>query len=36
MEEYIEFDEFYSGEDRQYARYVWLKFAAHIAEEQGV
>lgn len=30
------FDEFEEGEDRQYARYLWLKFAAMIAEEQGV
>lgn len=31
-----QFDEFPEGEQRQAARYNWLKFAAMIAEEQGV
>lgn len=31
-----QFDEFHTGEERQQARYNWLKFAALIAEEQGV
>ena len=31
-----EFSEFPYGEQRQAARYTWLKFAAMIAEEQGV
>lgn len=30
------FNEFKSGKERQAARYSWLKFAAMIAEEQGV
>ncbi len=30
------FDEFIPGAARQGARYAWLKFAALIAEEQGV
>jgi hypothetical protein len=30
------FDEFEYGPERQAARYAWLKFAAMIAEEQGV
>ena len=30
------FDEFPEGELRQAARYNWLKFAALIAEEEGV
>lgn len=33
---YGEFDEFPEGPERQAARYMWLKFAALIAEEQGV
>lgn len=31
-----EFNEFPRGTKRQAARYAWLKFAAMIAEEQGV
>ena len=31
-----QFSEFPEGEQRQAARYNWLKFAAMIAEEQGV
>jgi hypothetical protein len=31
-----EFTEFAEGEERQAVRYAWLKFAALIAEEQGV
>ena len=31
-----QFNEFPFGEQRQAARYSWLKFAAMIAEEQGV
>jgi hypothetical protein len=31
-----EFSEFAPGPERQAARYAWLKFAAMIAEEQGV
>jgi hypothetical protein len=30
------FDEFPPGPERQAVRYAWLKFAALIAEEQGV
>jgi hypothetical protein len=30
------FNEFEPNEERQGARYAWLKFAALIAEEQGV
>jgi hypothetical protein len=30
------FDEFEPGIERQSVRYAWLKFAAMIAEEQGV
>jgi hypothetical protein len=30
------FEEFRYGPQRQAARYAWLKFAAMIAEEQGV
>lgn len=30
------FKEFHSSPQRQAARYTWLKFAAMIAEEQGV
>jgi hypothetical protein len=33
---YTEFDELPEGPKRQGARYAWLKFAAMIAEEQGV
>jgi len=32
----INFGSFRYGSDRQGARYAWLKFAAMIAEEQGV
>ena len=35
-ETFSEFKEFPYGEQRQSARYTWLKFAAMIAEEQGV
>lgn len=31
-----EFSEFTKQKDRQGARYAWLKFAALLAEEQGV
>lgn len=31
-----QFDEFKNAIDRQAVRYAWLKFAAMIAEEQGV
>jgi hypothetical protein len=31
-----QFEEFPPGPERQAARYAWLKFAAMIAEEQGV
>lgn len=31
-----EFNEFPKGPDRQSARYCWLKFAAMIAEEEGL
>ena len=31
-----EFSEYITGVDRQSARHNWLKFAAMIAEEQGV
>jgi hypothetical protein len=33
---FYEFEEFPRGHERQAARYAWLKFAAMIAEEQGV
>jgi hypothetical protein len=33
---YMQFEEFPRGPERQAARYAWLKFAAMIAEEQGV
>jgi hypothetical protein len=31
-----QFDDFWSSPETQGARYAWLKFAAMIAEEQGV
>jgi hypothetical protein len=31
-----QFNEFSTDEERQGARYLWLKFAALLAEEQGV
>jgi hypothetical protein len=33
---FMQFEEFPRGPERQAARYAWLKFAALIAEEQGV
>lgn len=30
------FDEFETYKDRQGARYLWLKFAALVAEEEGI
>jgi hypothetical protein len=33
---YTEFSDVPHGPERQAARYAWLKFAAMIAEEQGV
>jgi hypothetical protein len=35
-EDFYHFDDFRAGPQRQGARYAWLKFAAMIAEEQGV
>lgn len=32
----LDFQTFIPGDARQGARYAWLKFAALIAEEQGV
>jgi hypothetical protein len=32
----FDFDDFRDSPERQGARYAWLKFAAMIAEEQGV
>ena len=33
---YHEFDEFRNGIKRQGARYLWLKFAALVAESEGL
>jgi hypothetical protein len=31
-----QFDEFHIGQERQGARYLWLKFAALVAEDEGL
>ena len=31
-----QFDEFAPGPERQAVRYAWLKFAAHVAREEGL